>query len=172
MAKMINGVMLGRPKRTAEQVEADFLSRFTKTEGCWIWHGTIEKQGYGVLQIEKKQWRAHRYAYVRAYGPIADDVLVCHKCNTKLCVNPEHLYAGTHKENMRDTVIAETQAGQHNGRAKLTEADVIEIRRLYAEDDRSQSWIAARYKIAQTRVSDIVRGLQWKHVGGKLTNPV
>jgi hypothetical protein len=165
MAKLIDGVMKGRPARTPEQVETDFLSRFVKRpSGCWEWTGTIEKRGYGVLQIEKKQWRAHRYSYIRTYGHVPDDVLICHKCNNKLCVNPEHLYKGTHRDNMDDVITAGVQKGVNNGRARLTEADVLEIRRLYATKKYTQNELAIQFNVYQSRISDIVTLTQWKHL--------
>src|SRR5262245_2541704 len=137
MAKIINGIAIGRPKRTPEQVEADFLSRFEKRpSGCWEWTGTIEKRGYGVLTIDDRQWRAHRYSYVRVNGPVADTLLICHKCNNKLCVNPDHLYAGSERDNGRDRADAGSSKGIRNGRAHLTEVDVREIRRLHDVEER------------------------------------
>ncbi len=172
MAKIINGIAIGRPARSPEQIEEDFLSRIEKMpSGCHEWRGTIEKRGYGVLTIEDRQWRAHRYAYVRANGPVSDTLLICHRCNNKLCVNPEHLYAGDDRANGRDKAAAGTSKGERNPGVKLKEADVIQIRELYA-DGRSQPWIAKRYKIAQTHVSEIVRGIQWSHIGGPIKGKV
>ena len=132
--------------------------------GCWEWQGTIEKGGYGVLQIEKKQWRAHRYAYVRRYGAVPDDMLICHSCNNKLCVNTEHLYVGTHSDNMSDVIRHGNVKGVGNGRAKLTDADVQEIRRQYATGTISQVELGRRYNVAQGHISEIVLGKQWTHV--------
>lgn len=170
MAKLINGIMIGRPARTPEQVEADFEARYVKRgpNDCWEWIGTIEKGGYGVLQIEKKQWRAHRYAYVRLHGAIPDNLLVCHRCNNPLCVNPAHLYVGTSQDNSNDTAAAGSLKGTRNGRAKITAEDVVKIRELYAYEDRSQHWLAQRYGLKQTHISEIVTGKQWVHVGGPI----
>ncbi len=165
MAKLINGIMIGRPARTPEQIEADFLSRFEKKpSGCWEWNGTIEKRGYGVLEINGRQWRAHRYSYVRTNGPVSDTLIICHRCNNRLCVNPDHLYAGTDRDNGRDAAKAGSHKGTRNGRAHLTEADVLEIRRLHDVDERTQVWIAKRFNTSQSHVSEIVRRVEWKHI--------
>lgn len=154
-----------RVARSPEQIYADFLAKIEKLpSGCWEYRGTIEKCGYGVLQIGKKQWRAHRYMYVQVHGPVTDDVCILHKCDNRPCVNPDHLYAGSHCDNMRDKGQRGGSDGMRNGRAKITDDQVREIRRLYDAKELTQVELAARFGIGQSAISEIVRRTHWTHI--------
>ena len=78
-----------------------YWSRVDKTSSCWLWTGPVNRDGYGY-----HSGLAHRLAYRLEHGPIPSGLMVCHRCNVRLCVNPAHLYAGTALDNARDTVAA------------------------------------------------------------------
>jgi lambda repressor-like predicted transcriptional regulator len=89
----------------------DFWKRIDKSPtGCWLWTGTRDSQGYGRFKIDGKYWGAHRLAFTELKGPIPDGLFVCHHCDVPACINPEHLYAGTHDDNMRDVSRRERNA--------------------------------------------------------------
>jgi hypothetical protein len=90
-------------KMKAKQI-ARFMSNFTQSEGCWIWRGKTFDRGYGKFSLRQKTMKAHRVAYLLFIGEIEDGKHICHKCDNPLCVNPDHLWIGTSKENTHDMI--------------------------------------------------------------------
>lgn len=80
-----------------------FWAKVNKTDGCWLWTGCIWPGGYGRFSVgRRKRYRAHRIAWVLTHGSIPDELDALHKCDTPLCVRPDHLFLGTHDDNMKD----------------------------------------------------------------------
>jgi hypothetical protein len=119
---------------------ADKLARLSapQTNGCRIWSACLDGHGYGIIGWDRRQFKAHRMAWTVANGPIPDKLHVLHNCpagDNPQCINPDHLWLGTHAQNMRDKERkgrAAHQRGEEHGRAKLTEAAVREIRQSAA----------------------------------------
>ncbi len=130
-------------------------------DGCIVWTGSKDKDGYGKFMHGYRHWRAHVAAWFAAYGPIPAGKQVCHTCDNPPCIRLEHLWIGTTQENTADRDAKKRQQhGERHYKAKLTEDQVREIRK----DTRSQIRIAADYGIVQTMVSKIKRREFWKHV--------
>lgn len=83
-----------------ERATPTFMKKIEKTEGCWIWKGQINKAGYGRHCCKY----AHRLSYQYHVGEISGDKMICHKCNNKICVNPDHMYLGTAYDNAQDAI--------------------------------------------------------------------
>lgn len=163
------------------QITPKFRRTDKKTaDECWPWKFGKNPDIYGLMRIGKNKMVAHRVSFIIHNGAVPDSLLVLHKCDNPPCVNPNHLFAGTHQENMDDMVKKGRSAkglknGQHtkpektvvgsaHGKSKLTESDVREIRSLYAAGGIKQSELASRFGITPQNISDIVIFATWKHV--------
>jgi hypothetical protein len=135
----------------------------TDADSCWIWRGYVADNGYGSFTIAGKPPRgAHRYAYVLTKGDLKLGEMVCHKCDNPLCVNPCHLFAGTQKENLHDMMAKLRHPfGQKNGNSKLTEADVISIRREYDAGGTSHQKLADKWGLSRVWVQKILYKIAW-----------
>lgn len=136
--------------------------------GCHIWTGCKNcENGYGKIRFNGKMVYAHRLTYELQTGiKIPEGMDICHHCDNRACVNFEHLFLGTRKENMEDCFRKGRQSkharpkGEKNGQSKLTEEEVIQIR----SDPRSLRRIAIEYGISTSLVFQIKRREIWRHV--------
>jgi len=110
---------------------------------------------------------AHRFSYQLANGPIPEGAHILHRCDNPPCVNPSHLYAGSHLDNMRDRHARgryDSFPGESNPNHCLTEDDVVRMRALYASGNCPQRELARLFHISQTQVGRVVRHESWEHV--------
>lgn len=159
------GRKLSRPRPSHKTTLAERLAYYSALApgGCLLWRAARNPKGYGHLKWKGVVWQAHRLAWVNTNGPIPDGLMVCHTCDTPACVNPAHLFLGTNGDNMSDRQSKGRQAfnrGTRNGRAKLTDAQIRDIRR----DSRSRVAIAREYGVTPSLISQICRGIRWPHV--------
>lgn len=132
-----------------------------KSSGCLEWTGSTTRDGYGKVKIKQKVYGAHRIAFLIHNRCLPKDKEIMHKCDNKLCCNPEHLVAGTHKDNMQDMIKKGRQGKVKNKIIKLTIEKVTEIRRL-SDEGLSKHKIASRFNISCHHVRDIVNNVYWK----------
>jgi hypothetical protein len=162
--------------------------------GCWLWQGKLSTSGYGQLSVEGGRRGAHRISWVLAHGPIPNGLHVLHRCDTPPCVNPEHLFLGTHADNMHDCALkGRTAAGNRNGTRthpeSLRRGDEHGMRRhpdraprgsrngqarITEEDVRqlrgqqalgaTMAALAIAFGISPRQIRDILRRVAWGHV--------
>lgn len=122
--------------------------------GCWIWQGTLSAKGYGVYTANKKQRGAHRGSYEAGFGHIPEGMYVCHKCDVRCCVNPDHLFVGSHADNMKDMAIKLRQ------NRKLTGEQVLEIK----SSNLSGRELAKKFGVKPHAIYGIRQGKRWKYI--------
>lgn len=147
--------------------------------GCWLWEAGAFSNGYGAFHLDRKVVGAHRFSYRLYVGSIPDGMLVCHSCDIPQCVNPDHLWLGSHADNTADMMakgrgalglIRErvgSQTGEKHPRVKLTENEVLAI----IDDGRLQADIANEYGITQSHVSRLKNGNRWVHLLDDVQHP-
>lgn len=134
--------------------------------GCMEWIAGKDRGGYGIIKFANKNTRAHRAAYELWIGQIPEGMCVLHKCDNPSCINPEHLFLGTQQDNMIDMSnkgrsVPAICNGENNGRAKLTEGQVIQIRAITGLTHRE---ISDMFGIKRGSVTNIRLGKTWKHL--------
>lgn len=162
-----DGVINMRDETTRQRARfgKPFEENLVRAEnGCLLWTGPTDKDGYGMRGARIGERRAHRYAYARVNGPIPEGVIIRHECDTPACCEPEHLIPGDQLQNIADKISRDRQAkGSRIGKALLTEDMVREIRALYSSG-MTQTQIAGMFPVTQSSVSLIVLRKQWKHI--------
>lgn len=143
-------------------VEELFWDKVVKGKDCWEWTGCIHPKGYGLFRTKQlNQYRAHRAAWVLARGEIPAGIWVLHRCDNRRCVNPNHLFLGTAKDNSSDMVKKGRSAyGERHGYSKLTEKAVRQIRR----DKRGASEIARAHGVSRSLIFKIKARAIWTHI--------
>ena len=150
-----------RRTRTPQELFASKTVRDERT-GCLMWTGALDPNGYGRVGVERHTQFAHRVSLAWKLGrALLPGMDACHTCDTPGCVEPEHLFEGTHQQNVDDATGKQRHAwGARNGHAKLTETQVRAIRAT-AASGQTQRGIAERYGVGQTAISRIVSRERW-----------
>lgn len=150
-------------------IEERFWIRVRKggPDDCWTWTGSTSKKGYG--RFSNTKWGtnlAHRIAFMVSNGyQIPDGLLACHSCDNPRCVNPNHIFIGTNRENILDSSRKGRLAkGERAYHSKLTEQDVRNIHTLYSVDKKSSKQISKIYNVSMQSIMDILKGKSWKHL--------
>jgi hypothetical protein len=145
-----------------------FMSKVATGTGdeCWNWTGRLDDYGYGTFAFRRRIWKAHRAAVVLLMSAEIHTPCVLHRCDNPRCVNPAHLFFGTHTDNMRDKMAkarGNHPIGSRNGQSKLTEEVVRAIRQESARGAKRFE-LAAKYGVSPPTISYVVLGKNWGHV--------
>lgn len=131
-------------------------------DSCWEWSGYRDRDGYGLLKLDKRQQRAHRLAHLEWIGPLDPGQIVLHSCDNPSCINPRHLRAGSHMDNAQDRMVKDRSVhGARHPLAKLSASDVAEIHRRTALGESGIS-IARSFGISNVTCCRIRRGVVWE----------
>lgn len=135
--------------------------------GCLLWLGSVDALGYGRVYYLGRTRKVHRLMYELAWGVSANGLFACHKCDNPGCVNPDHIFLGTAKENTNDAVRKMRMGlpGSLNRSAKLTERDAVEIKRLKIETGEANWRIGKRFGVGKQTIANIINGVNWTHIG-------
>lgn len=140
--------------------------------GCWEWAGA-NNNGYGVIVVRNRYWRVTRLVFVIFHGRLKKTDEVCHSCDNTACVNPQHLFRGTHADNMQDKVRKGRY--QRTFKSRLTIEKAAAIRAEYAEGNVSHQQLAEKYNAHINSIGALLRGESWTGRQGRkslsLTTP-
>lgn len=146
---------------------------------CWVWTAARGPRGYGQLSIGPPTNRpvvAHRISWQIHNGPIPEGMDICHHCDFPPCVRPDHLFAGTPFDNMRDCAAKgrgakpselrreRSSKGEQRWSARLKEADVLSIRVRFGAGEATAKELAAEYSVVPAHISAIIKRRFWKHL--------
>ena len=146
-----------------------FLSKIKILGDCWVWHGAKNGVGYGAIRVKRIKRPAHRVSYELFKGKIPDGMFVCHSCDNPPCVNPNHLWTGTHRDNMQDAIrkgrnrppVPRKQDGELNNAHKLTKEQVREIRNLKNRFSYSGMKLSKMFNISKSQMYRILSNEHW-----------
>ena len=160
------GLFIPRRPPPATLEERFWAHVVVHVDGCWEWTGPAHK-GYGRLKFKQRQYMATHVSLAIAGRPLREGEFALHRCDNPPCSRPDHLFAGTKADNARDRHGKERDArGRRTNTNVLTEAQVLEIRSLYASGGWSQTRLGEKFGVRHSTIGYIVRGETWQWLEG------
>lgn len=158
-------------KKTLEE-RIEQYAQYVLPSGCLIWTGYTDIYGYAIAHFKdgkvKKNLKVHRLVYEQANGKIPDGMLVCHRCDVRSCINPDHLFVGTHADNILDMWAkkrwkpsAQDNNGERNPNSKLSSSDVVQIIQMKASGIKAKH-LSELFGVDKTQIYKICSGKAWR----------
>jgi hypothetical protein len=149
------------------------LIMINENSDCHEWTGSIQSNGYGRFNVFGRSMYAHRFSALMKIGILRSGMDVCHKCDNRKCVNPDHLFIGTRKDNMRDAVskgrhasgekLSVSKRGDKSHLSKLTAAEVLEIRSMKLKGVKTKE-LSEKFNISSDNIRRIIRKDTWRYI--------
>jgi len=152
--------------RPIASLETKLFKNALVTEGCWLWLGTKNALGYGIISNGRKgeKVRAHRACYELVHGKIPDGLVACHKCDNPSCVNPGHIFLGTKKENTADMWAKgrgftpfKTMLERAHHNCKMLDVDVVTCRQMHETGNYTTKQLSQHFGVSQTHIRRVVK---------------
>jgi hypothetical protein len=145
-----------------------FFEKVEKTSNCWNWMGALSSKGYGYFWLENKMELAHRISWILIHGYIPEGFEVMHECDNPKCVNPDHLFLGTHAQNMAD-MKNKNRAGRNwrkGSQCAHAKLDEEQVKKIIHEIKLGRAHInlAHEFGVSRTAITAIATGRNWKHI--------
>lgn len=157
---------LGPMEKRVDALEKRLMAKVKPgPNGCIEWSGALRGKGYGLAGVGSKNMRAHRLSWMLYRGDIPDGLLVCHSCDNRKCINPDHLWLGSNHDNLMDALrkgrLFQPPRGTQNILTKLTAEAVVEIRQAFQKRTCSH-WgvmkLAKKYGVSRNTISRVAWG--------------